>query len=169
MGQRETVANDTTVPFNISMDLFKVRIETQCVPVRNLWFPSRDEMMDWQGSEKPMYVRWTGSHSLEIGLRQETMAAARMAPQWFMTIHANDAEHRVRIRQGFPKYTKRLLGLLAISVGVWGFFVPLHWTDLWRGTAGIIVLTTFIAWYVGNQKLKRERNQIEQLLCDAPS
>lgn len=166
MGQRETVAHDTTVPFTITMDLFKARIDALCVPVRNLWFPSRAEMMQWQESDKPMYVRWTGTHTLELGLRQETMAAARMAPQWYIKIHVKDSTHRVQIQQGFPKYTKRLVLLLTISIAAWGFFVPIHWTHVWYGTALIILCTTVLAWYVGNQKLKRERNHIEELLRD---
>lgn len=160
------MAKQTILPFNISMDLLKTRIETQCVAVRNLWFPSRAEMMEWQASEKLMYVRWTGPLSLEMGLRQETMAAARMAPQWFVTVVPDAPTPTFRFHRGFPKYTQRLVAILAMSIGAWGFFVPIHWTGLWRGTALILLCTTFLAWYVGNQKLKQERSQLEHLFRD---
>jgi len=143
-----------SITFHGSPADLREKLNTMSFQIRDLWFPTRGEMMGWQESEKPYFVRWLAPDRFEMGIRQETTAAARLAPQWFCEMVIQPEHTQILFRLGFPHFTRNLLWGFAMCQGVWGLFATESWRIVWLGTSGILLLTISIAWFWGRQSLK---------------
>lgn len=158
------MASKTILLISEPLEHMRVRLDTHAVAVRDLWFPTRAEMIGWQESDKNLFVRWTHETSFETGFRQETMAAARLAPHWYVTIQPEKDSCVAEIHSGFPKITRNVLLFLAITMLAWGAVVSEQWTEVWWGTAATLSCTVLIAWVWGQRQLTAGWGQLEEVL-----
>ena len=149
---------------NGTIESFRKQMEDIAVPVKDIWFPTRGELITWQGSDKRYFVRWTGPDQFEAGVRQETMAAARLAPHWYCQIDAQHERLRISFHQGFPRVTRNLIIGFTICLAVWGVFADTDWRVVWFGTCVTLGLTISVAWTWGLRALQLERTHFEETL-----
>ena len=143
---------------------FKKQMEDIAVPVKDIWFPTRGELITWQESDLLYFVRWTGPEQFEAGVRQETMAAARLAPHWYCKITPAGERIQISFKAAFPKVTRNLIIGFTVFLAFWGIFADSGWRVVWFGTCGTLALTISIAWFWGLRALQLEYIRFEETL-----
>jgi hypothetical protein len=142
--------------------------------VRDLWFPSRREMMEWQDSSKQFYVRFKRPDRIELGLRLETPSAARLSPVWCLTVMPHEPDTlQIHTKVRFPRPTRVALWCVALSLISWAGVLmvsPGHktenWGAVWALSVVIIAGTSLIAWVKGKKLLTESSQTMLHLLTN---
>lgn len=136
----------------------KARLVAGLLPVRSVWFPSMAELRAWDSAVEPLYVRWLGERSFEIGPRIGNIQAARFCPVVRGDLIA-DGHDRTRMSGQLlgQRFTNRLLlawtallilWLAALVPPIQSGAEPVGWLVWWA----FLVAATAAAWGVGHHK-----------------
>lgn len=117
------------------------RLLLQALPVRSVWFPSRNDLRDWDHSGSPVYVRRLSPGRFEIGPRLGAMWASVFSPIIVAELEAAGPGTRAVWRRGYPRLTTAVLGIWAVLIAIWGTAIGMG-----IGTNGVLgwLLITFV-------------------------
>jgi hypothetical protein len=155
-----------TVELKGSPETLKEKLDELAVSISDIWLPTRGEMIRWQDSDKRYFVRWTRSNHFEMGLRQETMAAARLSPLWAFTLQTGAGGLSLLVQQRFPRFTRNLLVGFGLCQLVWGVVAVDGWWSVWLGTSLVLILTVWLAWTVGHKALRQAWPDLKEALSE---
>lgn len=96
------------------------RLRSQLFGVRSVWFPSRNDLRDWEQAPQPLYIRWLDQRRFEIGPRLESMWAACFSPVWQGEISGSGDETVITWNRWYPTFTLVLLFVWTLLIGLWG-------------------------------------------------
>lgn len=150
------------------------RLRDRLFVIGDVWFPTRREMLEWDKSQAPLYLKWTRKGGFEIGLRLETVPAARVAPvlRGRLLPHGT-GRTRVDARMTFPRLTWGVLATLFLLGVLWGTQIGL---DLVNGRThagwavacglylGALVGGSALAWAWGRRQLLGEVSWLAEVL-----
>lgn len=151
-----------TEPIDASPQQVADRLTRQLLTVRSVWFPTRNELRDWNETRSPLYVRWLGDHRFEVGPRLVNMWAACFSPVVRGALEADPQGTRMRWERGFPRFTRAVQGFWVVLLAAW--FVALV-VSVGRGTepagvfgfwlllAGSTVVSTAVGGRMGGRAL----------------
>ena len=147
------------------------RLARGLLPIRSTWFPTPRELSRWNRSTHPLYVRWLGRETFELGPRLSSLQAASFCPVLRGRL-VSDASGGTRIEGTvrLPSLTRGLFGFWGAVLIAWLFSLvqepgpgELTW---WFILLGFTMSAAGLAHVYGTRELRSGLERLPALLAE---
>ena len=158
------MADDTSAPeprIDASPAEIRRRTDERLLTMRSVWFPSPREDAAWRASGHPVYIRWIGPNTAEVGPRFDSLWVSSFAP-----VDVVDVSGPIAPVRRLPHVTTAVLVGWWVAAAAWAAYglpriasgdEPAAWLFFFGTVVGASTLGPGLGWVMGGRALDAAR------------